>query len=67
MSITKFDPTSLIPGILTAIKGVAVTREILGQSLQELGEEISRGEHIPDDALARAQSDQQLLNKLFNR
>ncbi len=67
MSTNKFDPSVLVPGILSAIKGASVTRRILGQSLKKLGEEIAEGKHIPDEALKRAHQDQKLLDKLFKK
>lgn len=65
MSTQKFDPTIFVPGILSAVKGFALTREALGRSLEELGKEIAEGKHIPNDALSTAYEDQRLLVDLF--
>lgn len=55
----------IIPGVLSAIQGAVLTRETLAKTLEQLGQEIREGKHIPENALERAEEDQELLRDIF--
>ena len=55
----------LVPGVIEAVKGLNLSREVVAMTLKELGNEILEGKHIPNEALDRANKDQLTLDKLF--
>ena len=56
---------AVVPGLLGVLRTAAVSREVLGQTLERLAADIKNGDHIPDSALAQAQADGTVLDRLL--
>ncbi len=60
-------PEDFVPGVLAVLRTLAVSRETLSKTLQQLTDDVREGKHIPDEALSRANEDQRTLDTLFGR
>ena len=64
--INKLLP-SIVPGLLGVLRTTAVSREVLGRSLQQIVDDIREGKHIPDSALEQAQLASEIARRLGDR
>lgn len=59
--------TTLITSLITGIARVSkVTREALAKSLEEMAKDVRNGALIPDELLAKVESDVDRLNSIRN-
>lgn len=59
---------NLIVGMLRGIAEIVpMAREIFGKTVEEIGKEIRAGKLLADEAFARAEADEDLLDELYKK
>ena len=56
---------AVVPGLLSVLRTTVVSRDTLTKTLTQLITEIERGQHVPDNALAQARADADVLSNLL--